>query len=211
MTEKKQRGTCLVTPTGIAKYAWLNKPDNGFNGKEEPAFKVRILLDDTDENRAWCDKVIETAKADARRMGVKLKKVHKIPFQFPEDQDEDDFIPQEGRERPRLDEDHKGRIFFETKSKFKPGLIDSARNALPEDVFIMSGDKARVKFEINPYEGLGSGISFRLRTAQLVEKNTSFSGGHGPDTDGFEDIEDGYVADQTTGGEDDDDEDEIPF
>lgn len=201
MATKKEKGSTFVTPAGIAKYSWLTKPDSGFNGKEEPTFKTRIIIEDNDENRAWVEQVNEAAKADAKRMGVKLKKIFKTPFQLPEDQDEDDFVPQEGREKPRLDEDHQGAIFFELKSKFKPGLIDSLRQPLPEDVFIMSGDKIRAKFEIVPYEGLGSGISFRLRTAQLLEKNTSFSQG-GIDADGFDDYEDGYQAGPAEDGED---------
>lgn len=189
----KPKYTQFVTPAGIAKYTFLDKPQEPYQGKGDPSFKVRILIDDTAENRAWIDKVVETGLAEAKKNGVKLKKVFRNPFNFPEDQDEDDYIPEEGKDRPKLDEDHKGRIFVEFKSKFKPGLIDSARNTLPDDVKIYGGDNIRVKFELNPYEMQGSGLSLRLKVVQLIAKNTSFSGG-GVNTDGFDDVEGGYVA-----------------
>jgi hypothetical protein len=194
----------FVSPIGIAKFAWLNKPDDKF-GKEE--FKVRVVIEDNEANREWCEKVFEAGKAEAKKAGVKLKKAAKSPFNYPEDQDEDDYVAEEGKDHPKLDEDHQGAIFFEAKTQFQPGLIDSARQSLPDDVQIRGGDKIRVKIELNPYEGFGSGVSLRLKTAQLVEKNTSFSGG-GADTDGFDDVEDGYVADQTSGDSEDGDEDE---
>ena len=195
----------VVTPVGIAKFCWVmpDKPDTGWDGKSDPHYKTRILIDDTPENREWMESVMEQGAAFAKQEGIKLKKKFNTPFKLPEDQDEDDYIPAEGKDRPKLDEDHKDRIFFEAKSKYPPGLIDTARESLPEDVKVMGGDKIRLKVELNPYEGLGSGISFRLKTVQLVEKNSNFSGGGGVDTDGFDDVEGGYVA----GGNNDDDED----
>lgn len=206
MSKEKAKHPTFVTPIGIAKYAWLNKPDTKFAKDGDGDFKVRVLIEDTEENRAWCDKVIAAGVTFAKETGVKLKKNHKTPFVYPEDVDEDDFIPDEDTGKARYDEDHQGKIFFEIKSKYKPGLIDTANppQELPESVLVMSGDKVRVKFSPNPYEGLGSGINFRLRVVQLVEKNTTFSGG-GVDTSGFDPVEDGYVYE---GGDKDRDEDE---
>lgn len=200
----KAKNPVMVSPVGIGKYVWVMKADTGFDGKSEPKFKLRLLIDDNDEARAWMAKVTETAKTFAKTAGIKLKKQFKTPFKLPEDQDEDDFAPQEGKDKPKLDEDHKDRIFFEVHSKYKPGLIDTAKptpQPLPEGVDVRSGDKIRVKFEVVPYDGLGSGYSLRLKVVQLVEKNSSYSGG--VDTSGFDEI-DGYVADSSS----DDDEDE---
>lgn len=199
----KAKYTRFVTPLGIAKYAWLDKPDTGFDGKSEPQYKLRLIIEDNEENRAWCDKIVEQAKIDAKTNGVKIKKNFKTPFQFPEDQDEDDFVPQDGKDKPKYDEDHKGAIFFEMKTRFKPGLIDAKRQELGEDVRIMSGDKVKAKLELFAYEGLGSGISFRVVTVQLIEKNSAFAGGGAPDTSGFED-EDGYDGGDNGGEEDED-------
>ena len=208
--EKKFKFSEFVTPVGIAKYCWVVNPDSGFDGKGDPKFKLRLLIDDTTEAREWVERVISKGVEEAKAAGIKLKKVFKNPFQFPEDQDEDDYVPQDGKDKPKLDEDHQGRIFFEIKSGFKPGLIDSAREELPEDIKIMSGDKVRVKFVLNPYEGLGSGISLRLKVVQLIEKNTSYSGGGRPNTDGFDDI-DGYRAGGGGDSTEDDNEDGTKF
>lgn len=198
MAEKKKFPT-LVTPRGTAKYAWLNKPDTKFSQKPEGEYKVRILIEDNAESRAFCEKVIELAKAFAKESDIKLKKGFHVPFVFPEDVDEDDFIPEEGKDNPKFTEDYRGKIFFEAKSVFKPGLIDSKKNELPATVYPMSGDQIKIKIAIAPYDGLGSGVALKLNVVQLIEKNTSFSGK--PNTDGF-DEEDGYEA---PGGADDED------
>lgn len=202
MSEKKFKYSRLVSPKGMFKYAWINKPDAGFDGKA-PAYKTRFLMEDNEESRAFVEKVMDLAKKEAKEAGVKLKKKMHSPFNLPEDADEDDFVPEEGKDKPKLDEDYKDAIWFACKSNYKPSAIDSARESLPENVFIMSGDTGKVKVELFAYEGLGSGVTLRLVTAQLLEKNTTFSGGKG-DTEGFGD-EDGYTVEQNHG----DDEEEF--
>lgn len=201
MSKEKPKAPIHVAPRGIAKYAWLNKADTKFSKDGAGDFKVRVLIEDTDENREWADRVIASGKEFAKTTGVKLKKGFKTAFTFPEDVDEDDFIPDTDTGKAKYDEDHKGRIFFELKSKFKPGLIDSAKNELPDDVVVMSGDVVRVKFRVNPYDGLGSGINYRLAVVQLIEKNTTYSGNGKTDTSGFDEEEGGYVCQRS----DDDD------
>ena len=208
MSEEKVKLPEKVSPIGMAKYAWLNKADTKFAKDGKGDFKVRVLIEDTEANRAWCAAVEAEGKAFAKAQGIKLKKTAKVPFIFPEDVDEDDFIPDPDTGKAAYDEDHRGKIWFETKSKFKPGLIDSKKQELPEDVLVMSGDKVRIKFALNPYEGLGSGINFRLKVAQLIEKNTTFSGERRVDTSGFDEVEDGYTANRSARDNDDEDGDE---
>ncbi len=202
MSKPRKYYSAHVLPIGIAKFAYLDEPQPGFKPTDKPKYKVRCLLDDTEEVRAKLEEIIETAKKEAKEDGLKLKKSLKNPIEYPEDQDEDDYIPEEGKEYARLDEDHKGRIFLEAKSSFPPLLIDAMRETLPESVKIMSGDKVRVKIEARPYDGLGGGVSLRLKAVQLVEKNTS-AGGYNY-ADGFDDIEGGYTAPPVS---DEDDED----
>lgn len=195
-----------ITPVGVAKMTFLDKPSAPYEGKGDPQYKTRILLEDTPENRAWCAKVIATAEAEAKEHKVKLKKQFHNPFIYPEDVDEDDFVPEEGKQHPKYDEDHRDKIFFEAKSKFKPGLIDTLREALPDDVKIYGNDEIRMKFVAAPFvSGANTGITLRLLTVQLIEKKTSFGANRGPNTDGFDDI-DGYVAPVSEG---DDEEEEF--
>lgn len=178
-----------VTPAGVASSAWLNKPSAPFEGKGEPMYKITLLLEDTTDNREWCEATIAKGLAEAKEAGIKIKKVYNSPIILPEDVDEDDFIVPEGKQYAKYNEEARGKIMLTAKSQYKAGQIDSKRQSLPEDVKIMNGDVVKVKIQLNPYEGLGSGISFRLVTVQLIQKNTSFS--KGPRTDGFED-EEGY-------------------
>lgn len=204
MAKQKVKFKEHVSPIGVAKMAFLDKPSAPYEGKGDPQYKTRILLEDTKENREWIDGVIETALAEAKTAGVKMKKVWHNPFIMPEDVDEDDFEVQDGKTYPKYDEDHRGKIIFEAKSKYKPGLIDTARQSLPDDVKIYGDDTIRMKVQATPYlNGSNSGITLRLVTVQLIEKNANYSGGGAPSTDGFDDV-DGYVA---PSGESEGDED----
>lgn len=204
----KHKFSAFVSPLGEARYAWIDKPDPYQQELGKEQFKCRVLMEDTPEVRAWVQKVFEAGVAEAKKAGVKLKKAAKSPFTFPEDLDEDDFIPAEGKDKAKYDETYKNSIFFEAKTGFKPATIDAKKNELPDDVRIMPGDKVKVKVVLNPYEGFGSGISLRLSVVQLIEKNTSYSKGKA-NLDGF-DEEEGYDSEGQTSGSSEDDDD-IPF
>lgn len=189
----KNNNTVFYTPIGTAKYAWLRTPDTKFSTDGKGKYKLRILIDDNEENRAWANSLIEQCKEDAKLAGILLKKTSKLPIKFPEDIEPEEFEIPQGKERAAYDEDHKGKIFFEASSSFAPGLIDSAKVELPEEINIMSGDTIKAKIQGNPYDGLGGGVSLRLMMVQLVEKKTTSGSSK---TDGFDVIEGGFkVAD----------------
>ena len=196
-----------VTAVGMAKMSFLDKPSPPYQGKGDPMYKTRILIEDTAENRAWCEGVIAKALEEAKKNGVKIKKVFHNPFIMPEDVDEDDFVAEEGKDYPKYDEDHVGKIFFEAKSKYQPGLIDAAKQSLPEGVRIFGGDTIREKIVAAPFvSGANTGITLRLITVQLIEKNAAFGGDRAPDTGGFDEVEGGYIAPAGSG---DDEEEEF--
>lgn len=203
MSTTKFKFSTFVSPVGIAHYAWLDKPDNGFGGKEDPKYKIRTLIPDTDENRAWAQEVINTLLAEAKQAGVKIKKVYKSPFVFPEDIEEDDFLPADGKDKPKFGPEYRDHFFFEAKSDYKSGLLDAELNPLSDKVRIMTGDSVCTKVQGFPYEGLGSGISFHLKVVQLVQKNANFGG---VDTGGFEQHAGGFVAPKSGAGDQKDDE-----
>jgi len=209
--KKKPQFPTVYTPAGVGKYMWLTKPDN-YLGEEQ--FKARILLNDNEANRAWVEAQIELAKKVASANEIRLKKNFKTPFQFPEDQDEDDFVPQEGKDKPKLDEDHRGKIFFSVKSSYRPAVIGTVKNEkgefseLPDGTLAMSGDEIRLKLQLVPYDGLGSGLSYRLQGCQLLAKRSGFKGSVGG---GWDELPEGYGEESQTEGHDDDLEDEVPF
>lgn len=189
----KLKYTNAVLPKGIAKRCFINKPSAPFDKGGREQYKVTVLIEDTAENRDYLNSVVARAADEAKAQGVKLKKNYGVAIVYPEDHDPDDFEAAEGAQYPKLDEDFRDRIAIEAKSGFKPALIDSAKQTLPEDVAIYRNDVIRVKIEPNPYEGFGSGISFRLKVVQLIAKDTSYPGS-GTNTDGFDEEEGGYVA-----------------
>jgi hypothetical protein len=170
-----------ATPLCIAKFAYLDVPDAGYNAKpgDKQYYKIRGIIEDTPENRAWVANVLAVAKTEAAAASVKLKKTFNSPFKMPEDQDEDDFIPAEGKDKPKFDEDHAGAIFFETKSLYQPALLDSLGDSLPAGVKIMSGDKVYIEIQANPYDTLSTGVSLRVLGVQLFQKATGFGGDGG--------------------------------
>lgn len=183
----------LVSPIGLFDLTWAMKPSKKYKSEEEE-YKTNFIFDDTPENRKWCEDLMTKAVAEAKEAGVKLKKVYKSPFTFPEDLDEDDFLPSGDNDRPKYDPDiYQDKIFFTTKSRYQPGLIDRNREPLTEPMKIFGGDTGRVKVEINPYEGFGGGISLRWVTAQLIAKKEGFN--RGPDTEGFDEVGDEYPED----------------
>lgn len=188
----KYKHSSFVSPVGEADMTWLDKPSPPFQPGAKEQYKTRLILDDTAENRAWVQKVYEKALVEAKEAGIKLKKVHNTFFTLPEDADEDDFIVQEGKKYAKYPEHARDKIIIDAKSTFKPALIDTAKESLPEDVKIYGRDLIRIKVTVNPYvSGANNGISLYLNVAQLVEKKTSFSGGGAADLDDFDDI-DGY-------------------
>ncbi|MDQ2066713.1 DUF2815 family protein [Xinfangfangia sp. CPCC 101601] len=181
-----------VSPKVEAMWCFLSAPQAPFKEGAAAMYAITGILDDTEDNRAWIDGIISTAQAEAKKAGVKLKKVFHNPFEFPEDVDEDEYLVDPATGKSKRPEQFRGKIIFKAKTQFQPGQIDSARVDLPPDVKIFGGDIVKIKFAAEPYEnGANSGITLRLRTVQLLEKRTSFN--RGPDTDGFED-EDGYRA-----------------
>lgn len=196
----------FVSPVGEADLTWLDKPSPAYQAGAKEYYKTRLILEDTKDNRDWVKKVYEKALAEAKEAGVKLKKVHNTFFVLPEDMEDDDFVPQEGKKYARFPEHARGKIVMDAKSTFKPGLIDTAKQSLPDDVKIYGRDLIRIKVTVNPYvSGANNGVSLYLNVVQLVEKKTSFSGGGKANLDGFDDI-DGYVA---QGGDEDGDGDDF--
>ena len=168
----------IITPKGVAAWAWCKEPDVKFN-PENPDYKITVVLDDNKESRAMCDDIIAKGKAHAVADGVKLKKVFKLPFDLPEDDDTDD---------EDFKEEFKGKIRLTGKSKYKPKQIDAAMRPLTEDIYVMSGDAVKVRFAVKSYDGFGGGITVKLDLIQLLEKNAAQS----MNTDGFG-VEEGFT------------------
>lgn len=184
-TQKKRTFIKMTTPVGRAAYAWLNKPDAKFN-PERPVYKITLLVPEGPEADALEQKIVEAGKAAAEKDGVKLKKNFGLPIKRYEDD-----------ENPK--EEFKGFVRFSFKSPKKPLQIDSKKNALPEDVFVASGDDVRASISVAAWVSpLGSGLSLYLNGVQLIAKNSTGGGSSGD----FDEFEGGFTSAQAS--EDDD-------
>ena len=164
----KQKIETVVSPTGIASYSWLTKPDTAFNQNH---YKVTLLLDKEEkENKDFVKKV------NALHDEVSKGKSTKSPIK---DGDK------EGKEGQQ------GKFVFTAKSQFQPKLIDTQRHQLTNETAPMSGDLIRVALGLAPYDtGSNAGVSLRLKAVQLVDKRNQ-----GSDVSSVFDDIDGFVED----------------
>jgi len=156
MSENKPK---LITPVGIAKWAWLNKPKAPYQGDSDKGSKymIDVVFDSNDPKwREWA--VFVQAEADKLRLqyknGASLAKA-KIPAKV--DVDEAD--------KPT------GLYYvtFKTDEKFKPGVFDRYNKKIPDNILIGNGSKVRVAYSINYYDGFGGGINLYLSAVQVVD------------------------------------------
>lgn len=180
----KTKVETIVSPTGVAAYSWLTKPDTAFGQNH---FKVTLMLDKAD--KAAADFVKKVNKAHASFANGKSTK---SPIK------DGDESGKDGQE---------GKWIFTAKTQYSPKLVDTQRQQLPENSAPMSGDLIRVAMGLAQYDtGANAGVSLRLKAVQLVEKRNT--GGDVGDV--FDDI-DGFVAKETDDFDTDETEDEDDF
>jgi hypothetical protein len=192
----------IVTPTGVAVYPYLTKPDTQFDSDGE--FKVGLVLP-LSEAQSLMDS-IDTAMSESLEKAksenpTKAKKIKAANPPYTEVTDEDS--------------NETGEIKFNFKMKAKittkdgtvinqrPGIFDAAGQPIM-NATIGGGSKMKVSAELVPYftDLVGAGITLRLKAVQVIEL-VEYTG-KTADRYGFK-AEDGYRVNET-GLEMDDDE-----
>ena len=175
----------LITPPAVSAYAWLSKPDED-QQFSDGKYKVTLLLKKTDK--------------DTKKFLADLKKKADAAASEEWSEVPDDMILpyKDGDEKDR--EDFQGRWMLTAKTKFRPGMYDSATAPLKEGEEPRSGDIVRISFKLYPYHNTrGHGISAQLVNVQLIDKRNvtesefgEFEGGYvaGHSDDDFDDDED---------------------
>ena len=169
----------LMTPKGRAGYLNLVKPDTRYD--PEGKYKASVTL--TAEE---AEKIITLCKEEATdELGPKKAAKAKMPGKENED----------------------GSITFTFKSKSKPKLFDAKGNpvkaALVEELRVGSGSTIKVKGACKAYEnGANIGVTLYLNEVQII-KVVEFGGGFEA-----EDDEDGFVAGDQSGFNDESPADE---
>tara|TARA_B100000963_G_C22525700_1_gene625196 strand:- start:496 stop:1098 length:603 start_codon:yes stop_codon:yes gene_type:complete len=177
----------IVTDIGIARYPWLNYPDDQYSNPGE--YKLGLIL--TKEQAAPLIKKIEDTVAKAKELG-KGKKVS--PNNLPYKDELDD------QEQPT------GNFIFNFKQKskinmkdgsqvdIKPVVVDSKGRKLTNEQ-IWGGTKCKVSALLIPYlAGSNYGCTMRLRAVQIIELVSGKDGDMG--SHGFKE-EKGYEAPDT--------------
>ncbi|SFZ81702.1 Protein of unknown function [Devosia enhydra] len=177
-TKTKQPKVKLVTPVGIAAYAYHHKPDTKGQYADNK-FKGQLVLDgDTD-------------------MSDHEKKVRDFAAEvFPNDDLSDLHLPWKEYEGDK--EEFEGKIILKASTKHKPTVVDTKRQALRKGIEARSGDEVRYVTTLYAYkktekvkEGkkiidvIMFGVSLQLTVVQLVKKNA----GGGANLDALDDID----------------------
>ena len=176
----------LITPPAPGAYAWLQQPDEG-QEYSDGKYKVTLLFEKgTKETKTFLTALKEKANEAATDEWSKVPKDLILPYRDGDEKDRDDF---------------KDMWMFTAKTKFRPGMYDSATKPLDEGSEPRSGDIIRVSFKLYPYKNTrGHGVSAQLVNVQLIDKRNVT-----PDSE-FGEFEGGYVAAVSEGDSFDDDD-----
>jgi hypothetical protein len=205
--QKKEQPKTIVSPKGIARFPYLNEPDQGQEdwGDYTPKYKVDLIYDDEPQALIkQIDEAIATAEAEAKQKAA-AKKGRKVtpsaaaePY-FPE-------IDEEGEETGRTVLRFGAKSEYKDKNgKIKPiriGLFDAKKQPMTET--IGPGSTLKVAFKIIPWVNpkLEYGASLRMQAVQVIELSTF---GGGADSSVF-DEEDGFESSGESSVATDDDE-----
>ena len=145
---KKQKIN-FQTPTGVAKYPHLNKPDTAFDS--EGKYKSELLL--SPEEAKPLIKIIEDAAKEEHG-----KAHYRVPYQVDEET---------------------GEVAFKLQSKYQPKFYDTAGQLVPEgrEPRLGGGSRLRLKGYLNVYKVSGqAGVSIQLTACQIVEAVQGMNG-----------------------------------
>jgi len=154
---KKSLYVNFASATGIANYAWLNKPDTG-SEYSDGKYKVTVAWNKDDPFVAQLKAIVKDAAE--REFGDKIPAGFNNPLK-------------DGDAGNNPKEQFAGKVYAAFKSTRKPGAVDAKNFALAEDVIIMSGDEVRVAAAAKAYNGAQKGVSFYLDMVKLISKNNA--------------------------------------
>ena len=164
MSQSKKQ-MVFKTPQGTAMYPWLNNPDTQFDTAGQYKVDLRMSKDDAKELVSAVKAVAEEAFGDKAKSAA-------LPFKTDEET---------------------GDIIVKTKSKYKPGFVDSQGMKLGEQHVpnVYGGSTLKLSGQMYPYKAGGRhGVSMQLGGVQLIKLAESATS----NAMAFEPVEGGYVA-----------------
>ena len=170
----------ITTPTGIAHYPYISKPDEGHQ-YSDGKYKVDLSIPEEQAQpliKQIKDFLVEGMKAEKAKSKKELKPAP-LPFKKETSEDDDGNLVETGN------------IIFKFKSKFKPPVFDAKKKPMV-DHNIWGGSELKVGGLLSYYSSptIGSGVSMRLQAVQVIEYVQGAS--NGADSFDFEE-EEGFV------------------
>lgn len=188
----KQPKVTVVTPTGVAAYAYHHRPDT--KGKfADNKYKGQLVVDGNTDLSAL-EKTLRDFAAEV----------------FPGKNLADLQLPWKDGKADK--EEFAGKIIIKASTKHKPTVVDTKRKPLKKGVEARSGDVVRYVCTLYAYEQVEKvreggklveitiyGVSLQLSAVQLVEKRSGGGANLGAldDIDGFDmdDVDDDEAGD----------------
>lgn len=196
--QKKEKQKPVISPKGVAKYAWLNKPDTKF--KDAGEYKVTLVMSKEAAEPMMKllaplhKKAVAAAKANPKN---KNKTLTTWPFYK-------DVLDDNGDETGEVEFNFKRTASGISKKTQKPwsivpDLFDAKGRPLPADAKVYGGSIIKVAFTVGAYDKpVGNGISLRLESVQvikLVEGSGRSATSYGFDDEGDDEDADTDAAD----------------
>ena len=163
----KVNGTHVVTDKVLFNYVHLLEPVVPMNGGE-PVYSTCIIIPKSDtETLDAIKKAIENAMHDGvDRFGGKIPNVKTLRMPL-----RDGDVDREGRE------EYANCWFINTKSKYKPRVVDKQLRDIETEDEVYSGMYGRVSLNFYAYANSGNkGIACGLGDVQKLEDGTRFGG-----------------------------------
>lgn len=194
MSEERKKLPTHTTSKGIAKFCYLNTPNETF--KVEGEYSVDFVQSPTEAKPliALIDAAMAASLEEAKKDNPKLKKIQVADPPYKNDTDK------EGNETGLIKFKFKAKASGTKKDKttwtFRPRIFDAKGAVIPSTVSIWGGSVVRVCFQIAPFytAKVGAGVSLRLQAVKVLELKS----GQGKDAAsyGFGEEEEGYSGEE---------------
>jgi hypothetical protein len=176
----------FTTPIGVARYPKISKPDTTGEYADNK-YKTDVVFSDDDL------KTVKKQLLDFAKENYTADEVKKI-------------VGTDGWPIKEAKDKETGEVteFVRFKSQRKPIIIDAKRNPIPNSVEVGGGSRIRVGGTLNAYKkGGNKGINIYLNAVQVIELQQGFN------INDFDEVDDGYVADESSFGGGDDEASEF--
>jgi hypothetical protein len=172
-TAKKPKQKAVITPAGIASYAFVWKKQPSMTAGQEGKYSITLIVSkkaNLDELKKAC------LTAAVKKFGDKAKRLIeagriKLPFRDGDEDREDDEI-------------YAGKIFFAAKSNDPPGIVDEEGERITDQFDFYSGCKCRISVWPYGYDVNGNkGVALSLNNIQKLGDGERLSGRGSPEDD----------------------------